>query len=109
MEITSEGIRAALGSNPTLTLLKAYSGDWVLPLFAELEQIDGSVSAEWFHERVSEARAQIPEWQRNVTPAEYCRDWVEKRCRRQCAVASSQGSGRTGANRPTNPLQAVQI
>ncbi len=79
MEITSEGIRAALGSNPTLTLLKAYSGDWVLPLFAELEQIDGSVSAEWFHERVSEARAQIPEWQSNVTPAEHCRDWVEKR------------------------------
>lgn len=80
MEITGERIRAALDSNPTLTLLKAYSRDWVLPLFAEhLEQVDGSVSAEWFHERVSEAREQIPEWQGQVTPAEHCRDWVEKR------------------------------
>lgn len=80
MEITSEQIRAALGSNPTLTLLKARSRDWVLPLFAEhLEQVDGSVSAEWFHERVAEARERIPEWQGDVTPAERCRDWVEKR------------------------------
>ncbi len=70
MEITSERIRAALESNPTLTLLKAYSRDWVLPLFAEhLEHADGSVSAEWFHERVAEAREQTPEWQGEVTPA----------------------------------------
>ncbi|SCG58186.1 Protein of unknown function [Micromonospora echinaurantiaca] len=80
MGITGERIRAALDSNPTLTLLKAYSRDWVLPLFAEhLDQIDGSVSAEWFHERVSEAREQVPDWQGSVTPAEHCRDWVEKR------------------------------
>lgn len=80
MEITGERIRSALDSHPTLTLLKAYSRDRVLPLFAEhLEQVEGSVSAEWFHERVSEAREQIPEWQGNVTPAEHCRDWVEKR------------------------------
>ena len=47
----------------------------MLPLFAEHpEQVDGSVSAEWFHERVFEAREQIPEWQGNVTPAEHCRD-----------------------------------
>ena len=52
-------MRSALDSNPTLTLLKAYSRDWVLPLFAEhLEQVEGSVSAEWFHERVLEAREQ---------------------------------------------------
>lgn len=39
-------------ANPTLTLLGAYSRDWVFPLFAEhLEPADGSVSAEWFHER----------------------------------------------------------
>jgi hypothetical protein len=78
MEATSERIRTALEANPTLTLLKAYSRDWVLPLFAEhLQRVDGSVSAEWFHERVSEARD--PKWQGNVTPAEHCRDWVEKR------------------------------
>ena len=80
MEITSEQIQAALESNPTLTLLKAYSRDWVLPLFAEhLEQVDGSVSAEWFHERVAGARKLTPERQGNVTPSERCRDWVEKR------------------------------
>src|ERR1041384_3588296 len=70
----------ALDSNPTLTLLKAHSRGWVLSRLAEqLEQVDGSVSAEWFHERVAEARERIPEWQSNVTPAEHCRDWVEKR------------------------------
>jgi hypothetical protein len=80
MEITSEQIQAALESNPTLTLLKAYSRNWVLPLFAEhLEQVDGSVSAEWFHERVAGARRQTPERQGNVTPSEHCRDWIEKR------------------------------
>jgi hypothetical protein len=80
MEITSDLIRAALDSNPTLALLKAYSRDWVLPLFAEhLGQVDGSVSAEWFHERVAEARELVPERLSNVSPAEHCRDWVEKR------------------------------
>lgn len=80
MGIAGEQIRAALGVNPTLTLLKAYSRDWVLPLFAEhLEQVEGTVSAEWFHERVAEAREQTPEWKGSVTPAEHCRDWVEKR------------------------------
>lgn len=57
MEITSEQIRASLESNPTLTLLKAYSRDWVLPLFAEhLKQVDGSVSAEWCRARVRRFR-----------------------------------------------------
>jgi hypothetical protein len=80
MEIRTEQIRSALDSNPTLTLLKAYSRDWVLPLFAEyLEQVEGSVSAEWFHERVSEAREHARERQSDVTPAERRRDWVEKR------------------------------
>jgi hypothetical protein len=53
--------------NPTLTLLAAYSRDWVLPLFAEhLEPVEGSVSAEWFHERVAEALQEAredEEWQ----------------------------------------------
>ncbi len=80
MVITGEQMRAALESNPTLTLLKAYSRDWVLPLFADhLEQADGSVSAEWFHERVADARERLAEWSGDVTPAEHCRGWVEKR------------------------------
>jgi hypothetical protein len=80
MVITGEQMRAALESNPTLTLLKAYSRDWVLPLFADhLEQAEGSVSAEWFHERVAEARERLAEWSGDKTPAEHCRGWVEKR------------------------------
>lgn len=80
MTITSEQLGLALESNPTLTLLRAYSRNWVLPLFADyLEQADGSVSAEWFHERVTEAREQITDLQSGLAPADYCRDWVEKR------------------------------
>jgi Protein of unknown function (DUF3375) len=80
MEITSDLIRTALDSNPTLALLKAYSRDWVLPLFAEhLGKVDGSVSAEWFHERVAEARELVPDWQSEVSPPDHCRDWIEKR------------------------------
>jgi hypothetical protein len=78
MVITSEQMRVALESNPTLTLLKAYSRDWVLPLFADhLEQAEGSVSAEWFHERVAGARERLTEWSGEVTPAEHCRGWVK--------------------------------
>lgn len=70
-------IRTALESNPTLTLLKAHSRDWVLPLFADqLEQVDGSVSAEWFHEQVAQAREVT---QGVVDPVDLCREWVDKR------------------------------
>jgi len=76
-----DGMRLALSSNPTLTLLKAYSRDWVLPLFAEhLEQVDGSVSAEWFHERVSDALGQVREeldWHGDRSPGEHCRRWID--------------------------------
>lgn len=78
--ITEGQIKAALETNPTLLLLKAYSREWLLPLFAEhLEQVDGSVSAEWFHERVADAREEIPEWAGTVSPVEHCRKWVEAR------------------------------
>lgn len=70
-------IRSALESNPTLTLLKAHSRDWVLPLFADhLEQVDGSVSADWFHEQVAQAREVT---QGVVDPVDLCREWVDKR------------------------------
>jgi hypothetical protein len=69
--------------NPTLTLLGAYSRDWVLPLFAEhLEPADGSVSAEWFHERVEEALAEAredKEWQGDRSPGARCAWWVKQR------------------------------
>lgn len=79
MDEKSEQIRLALETNPTLRLLNAYSRDWVIPLFAEhLERAEGSVSAEWFHEKVAEAVSQI-RWDGDVTPAEHCRKWVEAR------------------------------
>jgi hypothetical protein len=76
-----DGMRLALSSNPTLTLLKAYSRDWVLPLFAEhLEQVDGSVAAECFHERISGALEQVREeldWQGDQSPSGHCRRWID--------------------------------
>src|SRR5215475_5908524 len=70
-------------SNPTLTLLGAYSRDWVLPLFAEhLEPAEGSVSAEWFHERVAEAlqgAREDKEWQGDLSPGARCAWWVKQR------------------------------
>lgn len=69
-------------TSPTLTLLAAYSRDWVLPLFAEhLEEV-GSVAAEWFHERVADAlrTARLEkDWQGDRTPAEHCAVWVKNR------------------------------
>jgi hypothetical protein len=71
-------------ANPTLTLLGARSRDWVLPLFAEhLECVEGSVSAEWFHERVAEAlqeaREDKEEGQEDRSPSAYCARWVKRR------------------------------
>lgn len=70
-------------ANPTLTLLGAYSRDWVLPLFAEhLEPAEGSVSAEWFHERVAEALQEAredKEWQGDRSPGSRCAWWVRQR------------------------------
>ena len=70
-------------ANPTLTLLGAYSRDWVLPLFAEhLEPVEGSVSAEWFHERVAEALQEAredKEWQGDRSPGSRCAWWVKQR------------------------------
>ena len=70
-------------ADPTLTLLGAYSRDWVLPLFAEyLEPVEGSVSAEWFYERVAEALQEAredKEWQGDRSPSSRCAWWVKQR------------------------------
>jgi hypothetical protein len=70
-------------ANPTLTLLGAYSRDWVLPLFVEhLEPVEGSVSAEWLHERVAEALQEAmddKEWQGDRSPSARCAWWVKQR------------------------------
>lgn len=74
---------SALREDPALDLLKAYNRVWVIPLFAEhLWSGDGSVSPEWFHERVTEAIANAKEEldrETEVTAGEYCQNWVRKR------------------------------
>lgn len=80
MGSTGEQIRLALESDPALTLLKAYSSSWVLPLFAEhLEPAVGAVSAQWFHEKVDEAREISKARSSTVSAGEYCREWADKR------------------------------
>ncbi|WP_410652339.1 DUF3375 family protein [Amycolatopsis sp. cmx-4-54] len=103
--VTPEEIRSALSSNATLKLLNAYSRDWVLPLFAEhLEQVDGSVSAEWFHERVTEALGRIPDWQGDRSPTEHCRRWVESRW-----LETETDSGRLRYRLSPHSLRALRI
>lgn len=80
MTATPQQLAEAVDTNPTLRLLGAYSRDWVLPLFAtHLGTIDGSVSAEWFHERVAETIDALPSMTGDRTPAEHCKKWVEDR------------------------------
>ncbi len=97
-----------MSSNPTLTLLRAYSRDWVLPLFAEhLEQVDGSVSAEWFHERVSEALEQVKDekdWQGERSPSEHCRKWVDSRW-----LETEVADGRTRYRLSPHSLRALRF
>jgi hypothetical protein len=81
--VDAQRLGAACTANPTLTLLGAYSRDWVLPLFAEhLEPADGSVSAEWFHERVADALREAREdkdWLGDRSPSSRCAWWVRQR------------------------------
>jgi hypothetical protein len=103
--VTPEEIKSALLGNATLRLLNAYSRDWVLPLFAEhLEHVEGSVSAEWFHERVAEALDQIPDWQGDRLPAEHCRKWVESRW-----LETETESGRLRYRLSPHSLRALRI
>lgn len=103
--VTPEEIKTALLGNATLKLLNAYSRDWVLPLFAEhLEYVDGSVSAEWFHERVAEALDQIPDWHGDRSPAEHCRKWVESRW-----LETEIQSGRLRYRLSPHALRALRI
>lgn len=81
--IDPQVVARALREDPALDLLKAYNRVWVIPLFAaHLWHVDGSVSPEWFHERVTEAIATAKEdleRKTEVTAGEYCQDWVTRR------------------------------
>ena len=81
--VAAQRLGEASTANPTLTLLAAYSRDWLLPLFAEhLESVDESVSAEWFHDRVEEVVAGVREdrdWKGDRSPSARCAWWVSQR------------------------------
>lgn len=75
-------VAAVWEEHPTWTLLRSYNGRWVLPLFSRhLENADGPVSADWFHQRVAEALDTVDEETdgSRMSPAEYCRGWVDSR------------------------------
>lgn len=73
-----EHLRHALEHSPALTLLKAYDGDWIIPLFADLEAEGGVINFEAFHARVEDA-AEVakPGRAESVSPSERCRKWVD--------------------------------
>jgi len=101
---TAEQLRRALQEDPTLLLLNAYSREWVVPLFAEyLEPVDGSVSAEWFHERVAEALETVS-WKGERSPAEHCRKWVDDRW-----LDTDYEEGRLRYRISAYALRAIQI
>ncbi|MCI9889849.1 DUF3375 family protein [Micrococcales bacterium 31B] len=79
MNPASDALVEALESSPALALLRAHSRTWIVPLFMEhLEDSDESVSAEWFHERVTAARAAaVGEVAQEA--ADLCRDWIDKK------------------------------
>lgn len=73
-----EGLRHALEHSPALSLLKAYDGEWIIPLFADLEAEGGVINFETFHARVEDA-AEVakPGRAESVSPSERCRKWVD--------------------------------
>lgn len=78
--VSPRALGEAVRKDPALTLLSAYNRVWVVPLFAEhLWRVEGSVSPEWFHERVAEAVAEVRDTldrKTGVTAGEYCAEWV---------------------------------
>ena len=91
--LTRDDVRDVWEADPTWTLLRSTNSRWVVPLFSEhLEQAEGPVSADWFHQRVADAldrnaaeeapvapTADDPAPETRSTPADYCRGWVDAR------------------------------
>lgn len=78
--LSADAVNAAWEEDATLTLLRAHSARWVLPLFSRhLEFAQAPVSAPWFHTRVAEALDGQPEFASDVSPAEHCKNWVDNR------------------------------
>ncbi len=122
-----DGLRVAGAweEHPTWALLRSHNVRWVLPLFSRhLENADGPVSADWFHQKVAEALAVEAEdaddgdedeggeggddaGPRRSSPADYCRSWVDARW-----LVRTRPSGREGRAEyrlSQHSLQALRI
>jgi hypothetical protein len=101
-----ETIAHALAENPTCKLLAARNRVWVLPLFAEhFASTDEWVSAEWFHERVTDALEQLQERAGDRTPEQYCSAWIEAKWLR----TDNKETGRLRYALTRESLTALQI
>jgi hypothetical protein len=109
-------VAAVWEEHPTWALLRSYNGRWVLPLFSRhLEYADGTVSADWFHQKVAEALDALeddreppadPESSR-TSPVEYCRSWVDSRW--LIRTRAGAGEGRARYRLSQYALQALRI
>ncbi|WP_295125522.1 DUF3375 family protein [uncultured Leifsonia sp.] len=117
MDEALDGTRVAAvwEDHPTWALLRSYNGRWVLPLFSRhLEDTDGTVSADWFHQKVAEALEELeidrepaePDTTR-TSPAEYCRSWVDSRW--LVRTRAGAGEGRARYRLSQYSLQALRI
>lgn len=117
MDEALDGARVAAvwEDHPTWALLRSYNGRWVLPLFSRhLEYADGTVSADWFHQKVADALEELdddrepaePETTR-TSPAEYCRSWVDSRW--LVRTRAGAGEGRARYRLSQFSLQALRI
>lgn len=120
MDEALDGARVAAvwEDHPTWALLRSYNGRWVLPLFSRhLEYADGTVSADWFHQKVADALDELdgsdddrepadPEGTR-TSPAEYCRSWVDSRW--LVRTRAGAGEGRARYRLSQYSLQALRI
>lgn len=125
MDEALDGTRVAAvwEEHPTWALLRSYNGRWVLPLFSRhLEYADGTVSADWFHQKVADALEELsddrdvddrdpadpadPEGTR-TSPAEYCRSWVDSRW--LVRTRAGAGEGRARYRLSQYSLQALRV
>ncbi|WP_314101611.1 DUF3375 family protein, partial [uncultured Frigoribacterium sp.] len=133
--LTRDDVRDVWEADPTWALLRSTNSRWVVPLFSEhLEQAEGPVSADWFHQRVADALEQNaaeharsgggeqgraeeappapapdgPAAEMRATPADYCRSWVDARWLVRTR-ASSADTARAEYRLSPHALRALRI
>ncbi|GAA4150793.1 DUF3375 family protein [Leifsonia shinshuensis] len=109
-------VAAVWEEHPTWALLRSYNGRWVLPLFSRhLEYADGTVSADWFHQKVAEALDALDDDREppagaessRTSPIEYCRSWVDSRWLIRSRAGAGEGRARYRLSQYA--LQALRI